>query len=168
MTLIDIERPAVTDDDGAAPAPANAPTPAPERAAAVPRPRPERRRLFADLAGPLSRRWGVALVGAWVVVVAVGLAVEPPPANPDAVPLVANLMSTALMGTWGAMAAGIFQGRRFAAAASLAGGGLLLALTLGCPLSGHHHGIGAWWGIQLVGAAALLALSRRALRSSAR
>ncbi len=166
MTLIDIERPEVIDDDRAGEVPAPTPAPTPKTAVEA-APRPPRRRVFADLAGPLRRSWGVALVAAWFVVIAVGLAVEPAPVNPDAAPpLVADLMSTVLMGAWGAMAAGIFQGRRFAAAASLGGGVVLLALTLGCPLSGHHAGIGAWWGIQLVGAAALLTLSRKALRSS--
>jgi peptidoglycan/LPS O-acetylase OafA/YrhL len=116
---------------------------------------------------PLSRSWGLALAVAWVVVVAVGMAVEPAPANPDApVPLVADLLSTGLMATWGAMAAGIFQRRRFAAAASVVGGLGLLALTVACPASGHHGGIGAWWGVQMVGVVGLLALSGRALRSS--
>jgi hypothetical protein len=130
---------------------------------------PERdgRRLLADLAEPLSRSWGLALVVAWVVVIAVGLAVEPAPFEPDApVPLAADLLSMGLLTAWGAMAAGVIQGRRFAGAASLVGGLGLLALTLGCPLSGHHAGIGAWWGVQIVGAVGLVALSRRALRSS--
>jgi hypothetical protein len=162
MTLIDFERPEVSDDRATAAATAPpAPAIAPETPA-----RPPRRRMFADLAGPLSRTWGFALVAAWVVVVAVGLAVEPAPVNPDApVPLVATLLSNGLLMTWGAMAAGVFQRRRFAAASSLVGGVGLLALTLGCPLSGHHT-FGAWWGVQLVGAVGLLALSRRALRSS--
>ena len=183
MTIIDIERPTVTHDEPGAVVPApEAPAPAstvatatravasgPVGRAAAPTasPRTPRLRLFADLGGPLSRTWGVALVVAWVVVVAVGLMVEPAAADPDApVPLVADLLSTGLLATWGAMAAGVFQRRRFAAAASMVGGLGLLALTLGCPLSGHHAGIGAWWGVQIVGAVALLALSGRALRSS--
>ncbi len=164
MTLIDIERPAVVDDDAVLAVPA---APATDAIATVPRPRPERRRLFADLTGGMHRKWGVALVVAWVVVIAVGLAVEPAPANPDAAPpLIADLLSTVLMGTWGAMAAGIFQGRRFAAAASFGGAVVLLGLTMGCPLSGHHGGIGTWWGVQLLGAGALIALSGKALRRS--
>ena len=171
MTIIDIERPTVTHEEPTAvvPAPANTEisrTAVPTTASAA-APSQPRRRLFADLGGPLSRAWGFALVAAWVVVIAVGLAVEPAAVDPDApVPLVADLLSTGLMATWGAMAAGVFQRRRFAAAASMVGGIGLLALTLGCPISGHHAGIGAWWGVQIVGALALLALSGRALRSS--
>jgi peptidoglycan/LPS O-acetylase OafA/YrhL len=172
MSIIDIERPEAHEDH--APAIATEP-PAPSRAVATPAP-PQvseptptapRRRLFADLAGPLSRNWGIVLMVAWVVVVAVGLAIEPAPANPDApIPLYADLISTGMLAAWGAMAAGVFQRRRFAAAASMVGGVALLGLTLACPLTGHHSSIGAWWGIQLVGAAGLLALSGRALRSS--
>jgi hypothetical protein len=171
MTLIDIELPEATPDDTVAastPATTEArpPVAAPPTPATTRRPRPPGRALLDDLAEPLSRRWGLALVGAWVVVIAIGLALEPAAANPDAAPpFFADLLSTGLLATWGAMAAGIFQGRRLAAAASFVGAVGLLALTLGCPLSGHHSGIGAWWGIQIVGALSLLALSRKALRS---
>jgi hypothetical protein len=160
MTIIDIERPPVTDDDGPSTV---AQPPAPLPAATIDAPR---RPLFGDLGGPLSRSWGFVLMAAWVLVIAVGLAVEPAPADPDApVPLVADLLSMGLLTAWGAMAAGVFQRRRFAAAASLVAGVGLLALTLGCPVSGHHGGIGAWWGVQMAGAVGLLALSGRALRS---
>ncbi len=164
MTLIDIERPAVIDDAGG-PATPVGPAPRPRHRP----PAPGRRRLLADLTGPMSRWWGVALAAAWVVVVAVGMAVEPAPVSPDAPPpLAAELLSLGLMGAWGSMAAGLLQGRRLLGAASLVGGAMLLTLTLGCPLSGHHAGIGAWWGVQLVGAVAILGLSAKALRSSAR
>jgi hypothetical protein len=186
MTVIDFEPPPVTDDrptevptrrpdpvTAATTAPTTAEPMAPEATAGERRaqlqPQPERngRRLFGDLAEPLSRSWGLALVVAWVVVIAVGLAVEPAPVDPDApVPLAADLLGMGLLTAWGAMAAGVIQGRRFAGAASLVGGLGLLALTLGCPVSGHHAGIGAWWGVQIVGAVGLVALSRRALRSS--
>jgi hypothetical protein len=176
MTIIDIELPQVTHEDEPTTATAAPPalvrpsgakaappvvTPAPEAA-----PRAPRRRLFADMAGPLSGSWVIGLAVAWVVVVAVGHAVQPVPVDPDApVPLIADVLNTFLLGTLGAMAAGMFQRRRFTAVASMAGATGLLALTLGCPLSGHHT-FGAWWGVQIVGAVALLAISRRALRSS--
>ncbi len=167
MTIIDIERPTVTHEEPTPVGPAPATTDIARTAGQRTAPAAPRRRLLADLGQPLSRSWGFVLVAAWVVVVAVGLAVEPAPANPDApVPLIADLLSTGLMVAWGAMAAGIVQRRRFAAVASLVGGLGLLALTVGCPVSGHHGGIGAWWGVQLVGAFVLLALSGRALRSS--
>lgn len=152
MTVIDLEPPPIDHE----------PTPTRPKPTS---PRPPRRRLWDDLPAPLSRSWGVALVAAWVVVVAVGLAVEPAPANPDAAPpLVAELLSTAMMVAWGALAVGVVQGRRLAAVASLGGAVMLTALTLGCPLSGHHGGVGAWFAIQLAGAFALVVLSARALR----
>jgi len=134
--------------------------------ASVPAPRQPRPKLFGDLAGPLGITWGFALVAAWVVVVAIGYAVEPAPVDPNApVPLLAALLNSALLATWGAMAAGVVQRRRFAAVASMVGGVVLLALTVACPASGHHS-FGAWWGVQLAGAVGLLALSSRALRRS--
>ena len=179
MSVIDIELPEAHDDrsPAIAPEPPVPSRPLARRAVAAPAPPSvtsepaagglSRRHLFADLAGPLSRNWGMALMVAWVVVVAVGLAVEPAPANPNApVPLYADLISTGMLAAWGAMAAGVLQRRRFGAAASMVGGVALLGLTLACPLTGHHTSIGAWWGVQLVGAVGLLALSGRALRAS--
>jgi len=150
MTNIDIEQP---------PTPPTAP---------VTRARAETRwqRIAAGLDRPLGIEWGVALAVAWVVVMFIGIAVEPAPANPDAaVPLAVDLLSLAQLSLWGAMLVGIAQRRRYTAAASLVGAGVLGVMAIGCPASGHHA-IGAWWGVQMVGVAALLALSGKALRSS--
>ena len=103
---------------------------------------------------------------AWVIVMVVGIAVEPAPADPNAaVPLAIDLLSLAQLSLWGAMLVGIAQRRRYAATASLAGAAVLTVMAIACPASGHHA-IGAWWGVQMVGVAALLALSGKALRSS--
>ena len=89
MTIIDIERPAVTHEEpaagrscagarrrrtGAAGHRPAAAAPGPPRRPAVRRPG------RARSAGRGASPWSVA----WVVVMAVGLAVEPAPANPDA------------------------------------------------------------------------------------
>ena len=96
----------------------------------------------------------------------IGIAVEPAPANPDApVPLAVDLLALAQLSLWGVMAVGIVQRRRYTAAASLAGACVLGVMAIGCPAS-SHHAIGAWWGVQMVGVGALLALSGKALRSS--
>jgi hypothetical protein len=162
MTIIDIELPPtppaeVTDEEQVAASAAPAPSAAPD---------PLWRRIVADLDQPLSRAWGIALVVAWVVVMAVGVAVEPAPANPDAgIPLAIDLLSVAQMSMWWVMAVGIVQRRRFTAAASLAAAGVLAVMAIACPASGHHA-IGAWWGVQMVGVVSLLVLSGKALRSS--
>ena len=44
--------------------------------------------------------------------------------------------------------------------------GCLVAMTIACPVSGHHPGIGAWWVFQAAGSLALIAASGRALRSA--
>jgi hypothetical protein len=170
MTIIDIELPAIADEERpvavAEPAPVAPPAaldPHPDAAAA-----PDRRwrGLVADLDGPMSLSWGIALVVAWVVVMAVGLAVEPAPANPDAgIPLAIDLLSVAQMSMWWVMLVGILQRRRFTAAASLAGAGVLLVMAVACPVSGHHV-IGAWWGVQMVAVGSLIAVSGKALRAS--
>ncbi|MEA2829089.1 MAG: hypothetical protein QOG43_3528 [Actinomycetota bacterium] len=162
MTIIDIDVPPtppaeVTDEE---PGVATA-APAPSAAAD-----PRWRRVVADLDRPMSLEWGIALVVAWVVVMVVGMAVEPAPANPDAgIPLVIDLMSVVQMSMWWVMAVGIVQRRRFTAAASLAGAGVLAVMAIACPASGHHA-MGAWWGVQMVGVVSLLGLSGKALRSS--
>ena len=123
-------------------------------------------RIAAGLDRPLGIEWGIALAVAWVVVMFVGIAVEPAPANPDAaVPLAVDLLSLAQLSLWGMMAVGIVQRRRYTAAASLVGAGVLGVMAIACPAS-SHHAIGAWWGVQMMGVAALLALSGKALRSS--
>lgn len=152
MTSIDIEQP---------PTPPAEVTRPPAVAAET-----RRQRIATGLDRPLGIEWGVALAVAWVVVMFVGIAVEPAPANPDAaVPLAVDLLSLAQLSLWGVMAVGIAQRRRYTAAASLAGAGVLAVMAIACPASGHHA-IGAWWGVQMVGVAALLALSGKALRSS--
>ena len=45
-------------------------------------------------------------------------------------------------------------------------GVLAVAVTIGCPLSGHHAGIGAWWFTQMALSVAMLAVSAAFLRRS--
>jgi hypothetical protein len=101
---------------------------------------------FAGLVGP--------------VVAAFCLAVEPPPANPNAPePLIATLLGFALMFAWGGAA--ITAGRRRVSALAWATvvGGLSMAMTISCPLSGHHTSIGMWWISQFIVCGAALAIA---------
>jgi hypothetical protein len=113
----------------------------------------------------LTSRWVAVLTGAWVAIFGLGTALEPAPTGEEAFPLVGTVLALALMGCWAMMAAGFIQRRRSGAVASAAGAGLLVVMTIGCPVSGHHAGIGPWWAFQLVGSLALLGLSRAALAS---
>ncbi|MGH8974133.1 MAG: hypothetical protein ACRD0C_13140 [Acidimicrobiia bacterium] len=111
----------------------------------------------------LTGRWAAVLAGAWVSIFSLGVALEPAPTGEEAFPLVATAFALALMGSWAVMAAGFLQRRRFGAVASAAGAACLVVMTVACPVSGHHSGIGIWWGFQLAGSLTLLGLSRAAL-----
>ncbi len=115
--------------------------------------------------GGLTSRWAAVLTGAWVAIFGLGVALEPAPTGEEAAPLVGTVLALALMGCWAMMASGFIQRRRFGALASAGGAGILVVMTIACPVSGHHAGIGPWWAFQLVGSLALLGLSRAALAS---
>jgi peptidoglycan/LPS O-acetylase OafA/YrhL len=106
--------------------------------------------LFAGLVGPV--------VGAFCI------AVEPAPADPNAPePLIGTLLGTALLIAWGA-AAGTAVGRRASALKWAAAVGVLsVAMTVTCPLSGHHQGIGLWWAAQMVVSVGALLVAREGL-----
>jgi len=113
----------------------------------------------------LSGRWALVLTFAWVTIFTIGAAVEPAPANDDAMPLLAGLLASGLMLGWVVMGAGFARRRRYGAAGSLGAAGVLVAMTIACPLSGHHAGIGAWWWFQVAGSLTLVGASRAALQA---
>ena len=126
-----------------------------------------RTHLLPRLMEPLSPWWAVGLVVAWVAIFSTGVILEPAPADPDAaLPLVETLLISGLMLGWVAMAVGFAARRRFGALASLVSGVVLIGMTIACPVSGHHSGIGAWWWFEAVGSITLVALSHRALQSA--
>lgn len=110
-----------------------------------------------------------ALIGAvaWAVGLAIGIAVEPPPANPDAVdPWFVSALGTILLVAMLTTLAGFWLRRRWSLATSLLAAGLLVVSTVMCPVSGHHAGVGAWWVIQLGCGLGLLAVSALGLRQA--
>jgi hypothetical protein len=114
---------------------------------------------------PISGRWAATGAVAWVVLVGIGLAVEPPPANPGAVdPWFLDAIATVLLVALVATFTGLWLRRRWSLAASLFASGLLVVSTLACPASGHHTNLGAWWVVQLACASALVATSALGLR----
>jgi hypothetical protein len=139
--------------------PATPPPPPPPPAAAA-------ARDSARWAAPLSGRWAAALTVAWIAIFSIGVALEPAAADDEALPMLGAVVVTGLMASWVMMAAGFAQRRRYGAVGSLVAAGFLVAMTIACPVSGHHAGIGAWWLFEAAGSLALVAASRAALRSA--
>jgi hypothetical protein len=115
------------------------------------------------LLGPISGRWAAICAVAWVVLLGIGI--EPPPANPNAVDpwfveALGMMVLTAVVGAF----AGFWLRRRWSLAASLLASGLLVVSTVACPASGHHTNIGAWWVVQLGCGLGLVAISIVGLR----
>lgn len=97
---------------------------------------------------PTRWAWFAGLVGP--VVAAFCIAIEPPPANPNAPePLIGTLLTVALLVVWTGAALAAVRRRPEALRWASAVGGLSVAMTIACPLSGHHTSIGAWWFAQL-------------------
>jgi hypothetical protein len=126
--------------------------------------------LEVRLQEQVAARWAVTVGAAWVVLFTTGVAVEPPPANPDAVdPWFVGALGAVLLAALVTTLAGLWLRRRWGLAASLAAAGMLVASTLLCPVSGHHAGVGAWWVVQLGCGLGLVAVSTLGLwRTAAR
>jgi hypothetical protein len=127
----------------------------------------DRAPLARRLLEPITARWAGVGAVAWVVGLAVGIAVEPPPTNPNAVdPWFVDAVGTLLLGTLLLAFAGFWLRRRWSLAASLVAAGMLVGSTLACPASGHHA-VGAWWVVQLGCGLGLVATSALGLQRTA-
>jgi hypothetical protein len=116
------------------------------------------------LRGPISGRWAAIGATTWVVLLGIGIAVEPPPANPNAVdPWFVDALGMIVLTTVVAAFAGFWLRQRWSLAASLLASGLLVVSTVACPVSGHHT-LGAWWVVQLGCGLGLAATSILGLR----
>jgi hypothetical protein len=120
---------------------------------------------IAGLTERLSPGWAAGLVVAWIGIFCTGVILEPAPAEPDAaLPLIEGLLIMGLMVSWVVTAVGLAARRRYGALGSLVAGVFLVGMTIACPVSGHHVGIGAWWWFEAAGSTALVALSGKALQ----
>ena len=124
-----------------------------------------RRPLQERMLEPISGRWAAIGAVAWVVLLGIGIAVEPQPTNPNAVdPWFANVLGTVLLAAVVAAFAGFWLRQRWSMAASLLASGLLVVSTVACPASGHHTQLGAWWIVQLGCGLGLVTTSALGLR----
>jgi 4-amino-4-deoxy-L-arabinose transferase-like glycosyltransferase len=126
-------------------------------------PRPDTR---AWLRERISNDLAIFVGVAWYVLFFVGVALEPEPTQPDAIPAwLGTTIEVALLGLIGVTAAGLLSRRRWGLVASMGAATLFVGLSVACPVSGHH-GFGAWWFGQMTCAVGLVAVSVAALRRS--
>ena len=93
-------------------------------------------------------------------ITAINIAIEPLPADPNApVPAVATILFLAY--TVAVVATAVYGARRETRALPTAAavGVLAVVLTVTCPMSGHHAGIGWWWYTQMALSAGFLGLA---------
>ncbi len=104
---------------------------------------------------------GVAV--AWLVLFQIALALEPVTHQPEpSYGIALELIMWLLLAT---MITGLVMQRRWGLVSSLGAAGFLTALSVACPVSGHHP-FGAWWFGQMACALGLVAISVVAIRWS--
>jgi hypothetical protein len=109
--------------------------------------------------GRLAAGVGVA----WFVAYELAGALEPAPNHPE--PSYGVALGVTLLLLLAVTATGLVMQRRWGFVASLAAAGFFTALSIACPISGHHT-FGAWWFGQMACTLGVGALSVVALRWS--
>ncbi len=105
----------------------------------------------------VSHGWSFATAAAWMAGIGLILLLEPAPADPEAVSLVSEIIGTAMALGLSVTMLGLVGRYRFGLAAAAATGGMMMAVSVACPLSGHHT-FGAWWIGELAIVAGLTSL----------
>jgi hypothetical protein len=112
----------------------------------------------------IDGRVAIGLGITWLVLFEVAAALEPTTNRPEpAFGIALEVIMWVLVAT---MVTGLVMQRRMGFVASLAAAGFLTALSVACPVSGHHP-FGAWWYGQMACVLGLVAASVIALRSPA-
>jgi hypothetical protein len=110
---------------------------------------PKARREAPVAGSRLTAVWAAVLGVGWPLAFALALALEPAPADPEAAPApIAVLASLALLAGLVTTAAAAADRHRGAATAGAVTGLIAVAMTVTCPVSGHHE-LGLWWVAQL-------------------
>lgn len=105
----------------------------------------------------ISHSWSVGTTVAWVAGIALILLLEPAPADPETASVLSEIIGTVVALGLSVTVLGLVARYRFGLAAAAATGGLMLAVSVACPLSGHHT-FGAWWLGELAVVAGLTTL----------
>ena len=106
--------------------------------------------------------WVALAVGiSWFVLTPLAAAFEP--ATDQSEPLLGVLLGISMDVLFVVMLVGLAVRRRWGLVASLGGAGLVTAMVVACPTSGHHQ-FGMWWFGEMACALALIAISAAALR----
>lgn len=124
-------------------------------------------RILARMTEPdaVSGRWALGLAVAWYAGLLQLSLTTPSGPRAGGEPVWAEMLQLGLFALVTATAYGLARRSRAGLVASVAGGLLTMGLIVGCPLSGHHEHVGAWWFAQLatftaVTAAGLVGLVR--------
>ena len=140
--------------------PTRRPRPETEVVAEAPR-GPELSSNRAWLMERISARMALAVGVSWFVLFSIGAELEP--ATDQSEPFVGILLGTALIAMFVATLVGLGMRRRWGLVTSLGAAVTLTAMSIMCPVSGHHS-FGAWWYGQMLCALALVGISFAALR----
>jgi hypothetical protein len=125
-----------------------------------PEPSSDRAWLKERISAPMAIIVGVS----WFVLPAIGAELEP--AADQSEPLVGVLLGVTLTALFVATLVGLGMRRRWGIVTSLVAAITLTAMSIMCPVSGHHS-FGAWWYGQMFCALGLVAISFAALRREA-
>ena len=111
----------------------------------------------------IDGRLGGGLAVGWLVLTQIAFALEPSTNQPE--PAYGIALEVVMLLLLAAMVTGMVMQRRVGLVASLGAAGLFTAVSVACPVSGHHP-FGAWWYGQMACALGLVALSVLAIRWS--
>ena len=117
------------------------------------------------LQGRIDGRVAAGIGIAWLVAYQLAAALEPVTHQPE--PWYGIVLSVAFMGLLAATVTGLVMQRRWGLVVSLAAAGFFTALSVACPVSGHHP-FGAWWFGQMACALGMVGASLAALSWSTR
>jgi hypothetical protein len=129
----------------------------------------ERRTGWARAAtDEIKTGWAVFLGVGWPVALVLSDVIRPAPADPNAAPsLLGQIVTLAVFGALVLTIVGAVSRLRSAGGAGVVLGGIMLADSVACPLSGHHQ-FGLWVAADMALFTGMLGLSIAALCQGAR